>query len=60
MEIKRFYPKEYKIGKYAVGLIRDKLNIDLIKDEVGFIALHIVNAQLDMEMSHTFEITQLI
>ncbi|HHX61404.1 MAG TPA: PRD domain-containing protein [Epulopiscium sp.] len=60
IEIKRFYPKEYKIGKYAVGLIRDKLNIDLIKDEVGFIALHIVNAQLDMEMSHTFEITQLI
>lgn len=60
IEIKQFYPKEYQIGKYAVGLIRDKLKVNLIKDEAGFIALHIVNAQLDMEMSHTFEITQLI
>ncbi|WP_236354735.1 BglG family transcription antiterminator LicT [Konateibacter massiliensis] len=59
-EIKRFYSVEYEIGKHALELIREKLNVDLINDEAGFIALHIVNAELDMEMSHTFEITQLI
>lgn len=59
-DIRRFYAGEYEVGLYALSLIRKRLKVDLIKDEAGFIALHIVNAELDMEMSNTYEITQLI
>lgn len=44
-EIKRFYPQEYGLGKYAIDLIRKRLNVNLPEDEAGFIALHFVNAE---------------
>ena len=44
-EIKRFYPQEYGLGKYAIDLIRDRLHVSLPEDEAGFIALHFVNAE---------------
>lgn len=43
-EIKRFYAKEYELGKYAVNMIQERLKIRLPEDEAGFIALHFVNA----------------
>ncbi len=60
MEIKRFYPEEYAIGLYALDVIKSKLKVDLPIDEAGFIALHIVNAELDMKMSDMMHITELI
>jgi beta-glucoside operon transcriptional antiterminator len=60
LEIKRFYSTEYKIGLHAVEIIKDKLNVELSKDEAGFIALHIVNAELDMNMQNMVKITELI
>lgn len=44
-EIRRFYQQEYELGKYAVDIIRERLHVDLPEDEVGFIALHFVNAE---------------
>lgn len=44
-EIKRFYPQEYGLGRYAIGLIRERLHVSLPEDEAGFIALHFVNAE---------------
>lgn len=44
-EIKRFYPQEYKLGKYAVELVGKELGVTLPQDEAGFIALHFVNAE---------------
>lgn len=38
-EIKSFYHEEFLIGKYAVSLINDSLDIALSEDEAGFIAL---------------------
>lgn len=43
-EIKILYPKEYKIGEYAVCLINQQLDIKLSDDEKGYIALHILNS----------------
>lgn len=43
-EIKLLYPKEYKIGEYAVNLINHELNVELSDDEKGYIALHILNS----------------
>lgn len=44
-EIKRFYPQEYGVGRYAIDLIRERLHVSLPEDEAGFIALHFVNAE---------------
>lgn len=60
LEIREFYPAEYELGKYSVDYIFQKLGIMLSEDEAGFIALHIVNAELDTKMSDMFKITELI
>lgn len=59
-EIKRFYAQEYEIGRYALKLIDERLHIQLCDDEAGFIALHIVNAELETNMSDMYQITGLI
>ena len=46
-EIRRFYPQEYELGEYAVKLIGERLGIFLPEDEAGFIAFHLVNADMD-------------
>ncbi len=59
-EIKSFYSREYELGLYALEIIREKLGVRLSVDEAGFIALHIVNAQLDTQMSSMVAITEMI
>ncbi|WP_208558918.1 BglG family transcription antiterminator LicT [Marinilactibacillus kalidii] len=60
-EIKRFYNHEYLIGKEALSIIEQKLGIQLPEDEAGFIALHIVNAELDMsQVSQISDMTKII
>ncbi|MDF2588875.1 MAG: transcriptional antiterminator, BglG family [Anaerocolumna sp.] len=59
-EIKKFYHLEYQMGLHALDVINKRLGIRLIEDEAGFIALHIVNAQLDTDMSDMMKITKLI
>lgn len=60
VEIKRFYPEEYAIGVYSLEIIKRNLGVELPIDEAGFIALHIVNAELDTKMSDMVHITELI
>lgn len=48
-EIRSLYSREYKVGTWGLSLIRDKLHIELPKDEAGYISLHIINAQLSVE-----------
>lgn len=48
-EIKNFYPHEYEIGLKAIAFIKDGLNVELKIDEASFIAMHILNAQLDQD-----------
>lgn len=59
-EIKLFYPREFLVGKYAVGIVKKKLGIDLGGDEAGIIAFHIVNAEANMVMNKTTEVANLI
>ncbi|MCD8091223.1 MAG: PRD domain-containing protein, partial [Clostridiales bacterium] len=59
-EIMNFYPVEYEIGKRAIKIIEEKLGEALLLDEAGFIALHIVNAELDTSMSNMVDITELM
>ncbi|NIF21252.1 BglG family transcription antiterminator LicT [Candidatus Pantoea multigeneris] len=57
-EIKTLYPAEYQLGLEGLGLIEKRVGIRLPEDEAGFIALHLVNAQLDSNMSDVSHITQ--
>lgn len=59
-EIKRFYKVHYDIGRYALALIKEKLNVELPDDEAGFIALHILNAELDDKTANIQKITVII
>lgn len=59
-EIKRFYKDEYEIGLKAIEKIEEKLGISLPEDEAGFIAMHLVNAELNEEMPNVVNMTKLI
>lgn len=59
-EIRHFYPAEYKLGVQALDIIKRTLHEELSPDEAGFIALHIVNAELDTQMDNMVQITQII
>jgi beta-glucoside operon transcriptional antiterminator len=60
LEVKNFYRQEYLIGKYAVDLIGKELKVALSVDEVVSIALHIVNAEYNTQMSEAIHITKCI
>lgn len=58
-DIKRFFPDEFEVGKYANQLLGDYLGQDLPLDEAGFMALTIVNAELDNGNVAAQDLTQL-
>lgn len=59
-EIKSFYNPEYLIGLRAVDYINEKEKIHLTEDEAAFIALHIVNAELDMTMNQVMNMPAML
>ncbi|MDX5628648.1 MULTISPECIES: BglG family transcription antiterminator LicT [unclassified Brenneria] len=59
-EIKRLYPKEYQLGLEAIDIIDNRLGVRMTEDEAGFIALHLVTAQLGHEMPEVIHITQIV
>lgn len=59
-EIKMFYKEEYLIGEYSIALIERNLGIRLPVDEAASIALHIVNAEYNVKMRDSIDITNLI
>ncbi|MBP2097233.1 PRD domain-containing protein [Enterococcus rivorum] len=59
-EIPHLYFSEYEVGKEALTIITNELQIQLPMMEASFIALHFVNAQVDGQtMGETIQITQL-
>nr|WP_317356361.1 PRD domain-containing protein [uncultured Tyzzerella sp.] len=59
-DIKKFYKSEFEVGLYALDIINKKFGVQLSEDEAGFIALHIVNSQLDLHKKSVKEITELM
>ena len=55
-----YYPAEYRLGKHCLRVIREQTDTDLSESEAAFIALHIVNAELNTNMSDMYDITRLI
>lgn len=59
-EIRKQYPKEFAVGIAALEIITQRMKITLPEDEAGFIALHLVNAQLNDDMHNTLQITRVM
>jgi beta-glucoside operon transcriptional antiterminator len=59
-ETRRLYPKEYALGLEALEIIHSRLGVRLPVDEAGFIALHLVNGQLNGEMPEVAQITRVM
>jgi len=58
--IMSYYPTEYRLGQHCLGVIQREIRVDLNPSEAAFIALHIVNAELNTSMSVMVDITKLI
>lgn len=59
-EIRRFYPKEFEIGMYALQLIKERLGVDMPEDEAASIAMHVLNAEYNISISETVNTTKLM
>lgn len=60
-EIQRYYKEEYQLGLEAIEYLYEQEQIELSNDEAGFIALHLVNAEMeDMEANRSLEIAVMV
>lgn len=55
-----YYPTEYQLGQRCLAMVKERCGVELNPDEAAFIALHIVNAELNTHMSEMYDITRLI
>jgi len=60
VEIKHLYKEEIKIAKEALLMINQRLMVNLPEDEAAFIALHIVNAQLELDITEVQQMSTVI
>lgn len=60
-EIRRFYSHEYQIGLESLQIVKKRTGVSLPEDEAGFIAMHIVNAEMELnDMGSTQEMMKII
>ncbi|KXT77102.1 Beta-glucoside bgl operon antiterminator, BglG family [Streptococcus sp. DD11] len=59
-DIKRFFPAEFEVGRYASGLLSNYLGRELPDDEAAFMALTLVNAELDSGAGAARDLTMLM
>ncbi|MBQ7199573.1 MAG: PRD domain-containing protein, partial [Selenomonadaceae bacterium] len=60
IEVQKFYEKEYQVGLKALEIINRHFNVAMPEDEAAFIALHIVDAQLEFSVPIANKIMQMI
>ena len=60
IEVQKFYEKEYQVGLKALEIINRHFNVEMPEDEAAFIALHIVDAQLEFSVPIANKIMQMI
>lgn len=60
IDIKRLFRDEYEVSKQALEAIKEEFGTEFEEDEAGYIAQHIVNAQLDDDMSDIVNVTRIM
>ncbi|MBQ8893068.1 MAG: PRD domain-containing protein [Clostridia bacterium] len=58
--IEECFPKELQLGEYCVEQIEKRLGFKMSRDEAAFIAMHIINARLDVQMDAVYDIAKMI
>lgn len=58
--IMQYYPEEFRLGKRCLSIVKEQAGVELGIDEAGFIAMHIVNAELNTDMNDMYDITSMI
>lgn len=60
-EIKKLYPIEYDLGRYALTLVKKHLKVDFPEDEASNIAFHLINAQqIDQNSNQVMLLTSIV
>lgn len=59
-EIKQLYKSEFALGLRTLEQIKSRLGYELPQDEAAFIALHVVNAEMNEEVVTTMNMTKFI
>lgn len=59
-DIKQFFPAEFSVAKQAIAKLNESMKVDLDEDEAGFLALHLVNAEIDHLHEDAISLTQMI
>ena len=60
-EIRKFFPKEYQLGRDALKIIFEKLGVILPDDVISSIAIHFINAQKDSGMiEQNYQISKIV
>ena len=60
LNVKSLYPEEYKLGLKVARKLRERLGIEIDDSEANFIALHIINAEMDSNIQQMYDITLII
>ena len=60
VEIRTLYPEEFEMGKYAQEVIKNTLGIEIVEDEVAFIALHLSAARQQKDVKESVKSTRVI
>ncbi|MGG5333409.1 PRD domain-containing protein [Enterococcus sp. AZ163] len=58
--VQALYPEEYQLAVQAVAMIRQHFDLPVANVEANFIAIHIVNSEMDLEIQETVRITETI
>lgn len=59
-ETKNLYKEEFQIGLEALKMIEQAFGVGLPEDEAAFIALHIVNAELNEDIGNIMAMTEIV
>lgn len=59
-DIRCFYSTEFEIAKTSLDIINNDFGIRLPEAEIGYIALHIVNAEEGENLNRVYEMTKMI
>ena len=54
-EIKHYYASEYLVGLEALNIVKRELGVTLPEDEAGYIAIHLVEAEVDSDKQNYVE-----
>ncbi|AVP49376.1 PRD domain-containing protein [Williamsoniiplasma luminosum] len=59
-EIKMYYPEEFEIGVKSLEIVKEEFGVDLGIEEASFIAVYLVDAELEHDSSKVIMLTEII